>query len=139
MDVPGGIGSLEYLLTAFFSAIAAILGYLSRRGVKQNSQQLNQIEHQTNGQLEEKIAAAVQKAVTHDELVSAVRDEAIRDFLDGLLVAHLDDEEDAPKSFDPQVLAALDMLHSSNRITDRRQDHASSLRTTDSPDAPDGP
>lgn len=118
MSVPGGVGGAEYLLTAFFSAMAAFFGYLSRRGAKKNERKLDsvhgdtqEIKHQTNGALQEKIAEAIKHSVTHDELVQAVAQEAIRDYLDGMLMAHLaDDEASGP-----------DILHDPMHIAERRK------------------
>lgn len=109
--VPGGLGGAEYLLTAFFSAIAAVFGYLTRRSAKRNATKLDTVVHQTNGQLQEKIRSAIVESVTHDELVRAVSEEAIRDYLDGLLEAHLanDDAGDG------------DILNDSTHITERRR------------------
>lgn len=118
MHIPGGVGGAEYLFTAFFSAMAAFFSYLSRRGAKNNEQKLNsvhtdtqQIKDQTNGALERKIRDAVKGAVNHDELVRAVSEEAIRDYLDGLLLARLADYDEGQP----------DILHDASGITERRK------------------
>lgn len=91
--IGGGVAGVEYLLTAAFSATAAVFSYLAKRHGKTNEAKLETIEHQTNGELSKKISEAVKKAVSHDELVRAVSEEAIRDYLDGLLEARLNDED----------------------------------------------
>jgi len=82
--------------TAAFSFGAAVFGYLARRSGKVNGKKLDTVQEQTNGALEEKIRRAIQASVSPDELRRVVAEEAIRDFLDGLLVSHLSDEDPPP-------------------------------------------
>lgn len=82
--------------TAAFSFGAAVFGYLARRSGKQNGTKLDTVQRQTNGALEEKIKRAIQASVTPDDMRRAVAEEAIRDYLDGMLSAHLSDEDSPP-------------------------------------------
>jgi len=107
----GGVASLEYLLTAAFSATAAVFSWLAKRHGKRNEDKLETIEHQTNGALTEKIGEAVKAAVSHDELVRAVSEEAIRDYLDGLLEARLRDD------YGDEIITRI------SDITERRKEH----------------
>ena len=123
MFVPGaGTTPLEYLITSAFSFGAAVFSWLARRSGKQNRRSIENdvkpslrvLEARTNGELLDKIRTAVREEVSHDELVRAVSEEAIRDYLDHLLLSRLAEDNGDPY---PNI------LDNPRSITERRHPH----------------